>query len=287
VESSLEKEIRLDSGLQTATKESKLKVSIGSGAVLVDGFIRVDIDPATRPDRIMDARKLEFEPGTVDTIYASHVLEHFLFEGKDNKSVRWSGIVSLLKSWRECLTPDGCLYICVPDLEQLSKILEEFREDEDIQKTVLDTIFGGSRNSYDIHFSGFTRKVMTQLLKQAGFGEVKPFESFVKDESSHRIAGKPISLNLVASNSASQSQVEFQEVNQVTQEDELEKYIRVAEERRLEILTLTKACNERLDLINKLHGEIIVLKRFQEDHKNCGLWKKQLKGTVKKIIGRN
>jgi hypothetical protein len=274
-------------------KCSGLKVSIGAGDVKIEGFLRVDIDESTQPDFLMDAQKLSFKPKEVEVIYASHVLEHFNFEAKENKSVRWSSLVTLLAVWRECLTPEGCLYVCVPNLEQLAKILIEFEKDEDIQKTVLDAIYGGGRNSFDIHYSGFTQSVLTSLLKEAGFREVKTFDTFVNDESAHKIAGKPISLNLVAYNDSDDHRPIVPLLAPEQTETELQKYMRVAEERRLEILTLTEgvanlrketavlmhACQERLELIEKINPELAKYRKYYEDDLKRGF-----KSRVKRMI---
>jgi len=270
------------SATHTSHPASGLKVSIGSGNVQIQDFIRVDIDASTQPDRVMDARKLEFAPGSVDVLYASHVLEHFQFETTPEQS-RWSAIVELLSLWRKCLSEKGSLYLCVPDLERLSQLLVDHKDHTDIQRIALDTIYGGSRSEYDVHYCGFTKSLLTELLLSAGFQRVEEFTPFVKDESSHLLLGKSISLNLVAHNGTTPNHLQIEKPPIKAEADSLQHYMRVADERRAEILilskeisTLSQACDERLALIHRLQGEIILMK----NRPNLKLWLGKLSNKV-------
>ena len=55
-----------------------MKVDLGSGYKRAEGFVRVDIDPHTNPDYIVDLEKddLPFENNSVDEVRAWHILEH-------------------------------------------------------------------------------------------------------------------------------------------------------------------------------------------------------------------
>ena len=54
-----------------------------------------------------DITTLPFKDGTVELVYASHVLEYF-----DREEA-----VSILKEWKRVLVPEGTLRIAVPDFE--------------------------------------------------------------------------------------------------------------------------------------------------------------------------
>ena len=56
-----------------------------------------------RPDIIADAESLPFNPGSLNFIIASHVLEHLQFP------------LRALKSWYESLSPSGILLLRIPD----------------------------------------------------------------------------------------------------------------------------------------------------------------------------
>lgn len=55
-----------------------MKIDLGSGYKRSDDFIRLDIDPITNPDYVVDLEKddLPFEDSTVDEVRAWHILEH-------------------------------------------------------------------------------------------------------------------------------------------------------------------------------------------------------------------
>lgn len=97
-----------------------LKVSLGAGPVAMAGFLRIDIDPATKPDLVVDVRYLDQEPHSVSVLYASHVLEH-LEPPPSQES--WEFLTEILSRWRRCLSASGALYLAVPDLDSLADVL--------------------------------------------------------------------------------------------------------------------------------------------------------------------
>ncbi len=87
-------------------------VNIGCGRVWHPYWINLDHQPTSPEVRPFDIRKpLPFESGTVDAVYASHVLEHL---------DREEGL-GLLQECRRVLKPGGILRIVVPDLEDLCR----------------------------------------------------------------------------------------------------------------------------------------------------------------------
>ena len=168
-----------------------LRLNLGSGHVRLEGFVNVDVDPqGADVAALIDA--LPFANGTVETLYASHVLEHYL-EGPPRRTV-----AALLRSWCDLLAPGGVIYIAVPDFEALARIYADPRGAPSVRATVLAAVFGGQRNEWDLHYAGYCCEKLTGLLTEAGFNEVTTFEPFANDETRHAIGGQPISLNLRA-----------------------------------------------------------------------------------------
>jgi ubiquinone/menaquinone biosynthesis C-methylase UbiE len=60
------------------TATDKLKIIIGAGDQRADGYITCDFDPATQPNHVFDLERdrFPFDTNSVDTVIASHVLEH-------------------------------------------------------------------------------------------------------------------------------------------------------------------------------------------------------------------
>ena len=62
-----------------------------------------------------DITALPFEGGTVELVYASHVLEYF-----DREEA-----VDVLKEWKRVLVPEGTLRVAVPDFEAMVRLYVE------------------------------------------------------------------------------------------------------------------------------------------------------------------
>ena len=62
-----------------------------------------------------DITTLPFEGGTVELVYASHVLEYF-----DREEA-----VDVLKEWKRVLVPEGTLRLAVPDFEAMVRLYVE------------------------------------------------------------------------------------------------------------------------------------------------------------------
>lgn len=55
-----------------------MKIDLGCGYKKSEGFVRVDIDPKTNPDFVVDfeVEPLPFEDSTIEEVRAYHILEH-------------------------------------------------------------------------------------------------------------------------------------------------------------------------------------------------------------------
>lgn len=95
--------------------ERLLVLNLGSGKMNVPNEtyppeqwreIRVDFDPEVKPDIEADLRHLPFPDDYADSVWASHVLEHFT-ELEAN---------TILEEWRRVLKPNGSIVVVVPNL---------------------------------------------------------------------------------------------------------------------------------------------------------------------------
>lgn len=89
-----------------------VRVNVGCGRVWHRDWVNLDHRPTSPHVRHFDIRKpLPFPDGTVDAVYASHVLEHLdMAEGR-----------RLLAECRRILKRDGVVRIVVPDLEDMCR----------------------------------------------------------------------------------------------------------------------------------------------------------------------
>jgi predicted SAM-dependent methyltransferase len=141
-----------------------LVVEIGGNikpqAHLVPGWdkariISLDIDPEMHPDIVADAAAMpEDLYGTLDGVFASHVLEHFRYWQTKN----------VLLGWVECLKPGGELHILVPSWEWAAREVLSDRP----SPALFGHSFAGQVNQWDVHLCMFTMRYLRKLFAECG-----------------------------------------------------------------------------------------------------------------------
>lgn len=170
-----------------------LKLHIGGCQPHPDWKI-FDAEERPEVDFVGNAKDLgQFADGSIEAIYASHVLEHF-FHTLDNE------LVQTLSEWYRVLAPGGHLYISVPDLRTLCWLyinpnllpIERFQ--------LLGMMYGGQTNEWDVHKAGFDADILALYLEEVGFLDYEQVSEFglFQDCSSVRILDTLISLNMMA-----------------------------------------------------------------------------------------
>ena len=175
---------------------ASLNLNLGSGLTPIPGFVNVDaLEESPGVDIVADiSERLPFEDGVAELVYASHLLEHFATDE----------IPGLLAEWRRVLRPGGTLLIAVPDLEVVASMMVQRRGwFTPPNGPWLGVIYGGQKDQYDFHKTGFTLPWLAQLLRAAGFGEIERTARFeeipVADASCSPVPfGVNVSLNVRA-----------------------------------------------------------------------------------------
>lgn len=156
---------------------SVLDVGSGDAAVPLpdyyDGWyrVRLDLDPTSKPDMLLDARKIGDLPAAqFDAAFLSHNLEHFhRHEGR-----------KVIAGCAHVLKPDGFIDIRVPDLGALMEAVVEKKMDiDDVAYEsdagpilVRDVIYGFhveiERSGCDFyaHKTGFTEKSLGRFIHE-------------------------------------------------------------------------------------------------------------------------
>lgn len=147
-----------------------LKLNLGCGDFRMDGYENIDIKTG------QSAYPLAFDPGTVDEIRASHLLEHFPYEQAG----------AVLQDWHRALKPGGTIKIAVPDLEKIATAYLN-----GVQAPIQGMIMGGHIDEYDYHKTIYDRESLTEALRAVGFRDIRVWRSDFQDSSSI-----PFSLNL-------------------------------------------------------------------------------------------
>ncbi len=157
------------------------------------GWEILNIQAGPAVDHVGDAVDLaRFPDGSFAEVYASHVLEHFDYK---------DGLLAALREWFRVLAPGGTLRISVPDLDALAALLlQRQRLDINQRFQVMRMIFGGHLDPHDYHRVGLNQDFLSAFLFEAGFEDLQRVvrHGLFDDTSDMKLAGTPISLNLVA-----------------------------------------------------------------------------------------
>jgi ubiquinone/menaquinone biosynthesis C-methylase UbiE len=111
---------------------------------------------------VCDISRLDFIPsGTVEEIYASHVLEHF----------RYRELPRVLHEWNRLLQPGGVLRLAVPDF---AAVVERYRETGSLNG-LQGLLYGGQTYDYNFHHVAFDLPTLEALLVESGFTNVRRY----------------------------------------------------------------------------------------------------------------
>ena len=167
-----------------------MKLHIGSRS-RAEGWTTLDAEPGPEVDYLGDCQSLtQFADQSLDTIYASHVLEHLPYRQID----------PALKDWCRALRPGGTVMVAVPDFEVLAKLYLHPQAALEDRFLIIQMIFGGQLDKHDFHRVGFNAELLHYCLNEAGFTQIARVADFglFDDTSRIKYRGVPISLNMTA-----------------------------------------------------------------------------------------
>ena len=169
-----------------------LRLHIGCKGRRIDGFKRLDIVQHGDVDYVQDAADLSnFADGTVDEIYASHVIEH----------IPKPGLAGALEEWNRVLKKGGVMWVSVPDFD---RVVGLYLKCGKVLSLWFDHLIHGDQETpYDFHYHCFTYQTLSGFLSKAGFEKIREIENLpygVQDASriSDSMFNEPISLNMQA-----------------------------------------------------------------------------------------
>lgn len=147
------------------TKSGKIKLNLGCGHKILDGYVNIDIVKSPKairdPELFCDLRKLNLKDNYADEAIAIHVIEHFFV---------WE-VVDVLIEWRRVLKPGGLLVLECPDvLKAARNLLNKTDPQESMWGLYGDPL---DCNEYMSHKWGWTPETLRLYLEQAGFGGIK------------------------------------------------------------------------------------------------------------------
>lgn len=130
--------------------------------------VRLDIDPAVRPDVIGTATNLsQFDDESFDVVFSSHNIEH----------LHKHEVLGHVQEVHRILKPTGWVNYFCPDLQSAAHLIAEGRLHEPAYQSAVgpitphDIVYGykPGDNPWMAHKIGFTADALEDLVMQAGF----------------------------------------------------------------------------------------------------------------------
>jgi len=140
-----------------------LRLNLGSGPHPLDDFINIDLfAPADVKDDAVTLK--QFQPGSIDEIVASHVLEHF---GKHAGA-------RALRRWWQLLAIGGRITITVPDVGMSMRAwLDAYNNGGHVWEFRSRAIWGDQAHEGEYHKWGYDESSLRDAMLRAGFKGIK------------------------------------------------------------------------------------------------------------------
>jgi predicted SAM-dependent methyltransferase len=149
-----------------------LKLHLGCGGVILDGYINIDVQPCPRSEAIPDEYHDLREPlpyDNVDEILSDGVI--IMFSRPEWKHVK--------KMWCRMLRPGGKMDLTFPDFEDSVRRFLDCKTDEKWGYKI-QTIFGGHDGPYDIFKNAFGYENLIRDLEEEGMENFVTFPQILR-----------------------------------------------------------------------------------------------------------
>ena len=145
-------------------QEAEIKLHLGCGHRFIEGFVHIDAQRFEHIDHVGSVANLDqFAVGSVNLIYACHVLEHF---GRHE-------YMSVLREWFRVLRPGGVLRLSVPDFAKSVNLYLDDKPSTGGMEALWGALVGGQDNELDFHKIVFDRETLENSLIEAGFASTR------------------------------------------------------------------------------------------------------------------
>jgi len=162
------------------------------GKQRVNGWEILSAVDAPYVDHLGNAADLsKFADGTFESLYSSHVLEHF----------DYLELEKVLREWKRVLLPGGKIYVSVHNFDTIASLLIK-RKQSDMkgQFQLMRMIFGEPTDKDDCRYIGLNQTILSHFLHTSGFKNIQKVNNFglFTDTSQMKFDNVAISLNVTA-----------------------------------------------------------------------------------------
>lgn len=142
-----------------------VKLHLGCGSKYLPGYVHVDVTKHEHVDVCCSILDLEahFAAGSVDEVYACHVLEHLSRHDVDR----------FFKVCGRVMKLGGLLRLAVPDVQQVMNL---YQNGTPLYPKLYGLLWGGQRDSYDYHTCGFDFDTLRTFAGRHGFGDMQRYQ---------------------------------------------------------------------------------------------------------------
>ena len=137
-----------------------MRIELASGERPFDGYLHCDQRLLPSTDLVCQVETLPFATDSVDSLLASHIIEHFPY----------ASIVSVLSEWRRVLRPGGTILIITPNLGYIAHGYTEGWMD---YTEARNRLFGGQDYEGNFHYTMFDSPSISRALEETGFGRIE------------------------------------------------------------------------------------------------------------------
>ena len=167
-----------------------LRLNLGARDTIIHGYKNLDCDAHPGVDYVGNIEDLsQFASASVESIYASHCLEH----------ISHTRTLAALVEWARVLRPGGILYVAVPDFKRMAELYLT----SGLSDWLVNFIHGDHGYATAFHYAAFDFKRLHSLLLSAGFSEASQVDRFGLSDTDcsnlkSNLDWKSVSLNAVA-----------------------------------------------------------------------------------------
>jgi len=156
--------------LITSKAGASVCLNIGGRETRIPGFLNVDLQDLPTTDILDDISTLHtIKDATISEIYASHVLEHFI----------WTKTLNVLRTWRRVLKKGGVAYMAVPDWDVIVRLYQS----DGLSPYLIELIYGepDKQETFGNHYNVFNYARLGEHLTEAGFEDVERIQAMPYD----------------------------------------------------------------------------------------------------------